>query len=150
MSTDLTSSPCAEKQALVAQLTSPKALVHARLDSTYEAIRTATYGIAFFRTPHQGGNYAGLGDIAVSIARRLLRNPKNTFLEALKGDSLFADDLVKDFRQQLEDYYVLSFYESLSMKKLGVVSEACQLERTSLTPPDRRSEVRYTWPFRSA
>ncbi|KAI0427227.1 hypothetical protein F5Y09DRAFT_350585 [Xylaria sp. FL1042] len=60
----------------------------------------------FFGTPHQGGNHVALGNIAVSIARVTLHNPTNTFLEALKKDSLFADELVQDFRQQLEDYYV--------------------------------------------
>jgi hypothetical protein len=43
-------------------------------------------------------------------------------MEALKKDSLFADDLAQDFRQQLEDYYVLSFYETLPFKKLGLVN----------------------------
>ncbi len=96
--------------------------MHAKLDPTYEPIRCATYGIAFFGTPHRGGEFVKLGDIAATIARGLLRNPKNTFLEALKADSLFADDLVQDFRQQLEDYYVLSIYETKRMGSLGVVS----------------------------
>jgi hypothetical protein len=104
-----------------------KALVHAKLDDTYRAIRDATYGIAFFGTPHQGGNFTKLGDIASTIARGVLRNPKNTFMEALKADTLFADDLIKDFRQQLEDYYVLSFFETLPFKKLGLVSGALEL-----------------------
>ena len=42
-------------------------------------------------------------------------------MEALKKDSLFSDILVGDFRHQLEDYYVLSFYETLPMGKLGLV-----------------------------
>jgi hypothetical protein len=71
-------------------------------------------------TPHQGGSFAKLGDIAASIARRPLWNPKNTFIEALKKDSLFSDTLVDDFRHQLEDYYVLSFFEALQMGKLGL------------------------------
>jgi triacylglycerol esterase/lipase EstA (alpha/beta hydrolase family) len=98
-----------------------RALVEAKLDDTYKTIRDATYGIAFFGTPHQGGNFAKLGDIAASIVRGVLRNPKNTFMEALKKDSLFSDNLVDDFRHQLEDYYVLSFYETLQMGKLGLV-----------------------------
>ncbi len=99
-----------------------QALVSAKLDETYSSIRDATYGIAFFGTPHQGGNGAKLGQIAATIAGAFLRNPKNTFLEALKKDSLFANDLIKDFRHQLEDYYVLSFHETLPYKKLGLVS----------------------------
>ena len=104
-------------------LTSPKALVHAKLDKTYISIGRATYGIAFFGTPHRGGEFVKLGDIAATIARALLRNPRNTFLEALRADSLFADDLVQDFRQQLEDYHLLSIYETRPMGKLGLVSE---------------------------
>lgn len=42
-------------------------------------------------------------------------------MEALKGNSLFADGIVKEFRHQLEDYHVLSFYETLPLKKIGLV-----------------------------
>lgn len=42
-------------------------------------------------------------------------------MEALKKDSLFSDTLVEDFRHQLEDYYILSFFETLPMKTLGLV-----------------------------
>jgi len=38
-------------------------------------------------------------------------------MEALK-DSLFADELADDFRHDLENYYVLSFYETLPFKNL--------------------------------
>jgi hypothetical protein len=97
-----------------------KALIEAKLNDSYQAIRNATYGIAFFGTPHQGGNFAKLGDIASTIARTVLQNPKNTFMEALKSDSLFANDLIEDFRHQLDDYYILSFYETVPYNKLGL------------------------------
>jgi hypothetical protein len=42
-------------------------------------------------------------------------------MEALKKDSLFSDTLVDHFRHQLEDYYVLSFYETLPLGRLGLV-----------------------------
>jgi hypothetical protein len=51
----------------------------------------------------------------------VIQNPKNTFMEALKKDSLFSDTLMDDFRHQLEDYYVLSFFETLPMGKFGLV-----------------------------
>lgn len=79
------------------------------------------YGIAFFGTPHQGGNGASLGNIAASIACFCLRNPQNSFMESLKKDNIFANELSRNFQIQLQDYYVLSFYETLSYKKLGVV-----------------------------
>lgn len=106
-----------------------RALVEAKLDDSYKSIREATYGIAFFGTPHQGGNFAKLGEIAASITRGVLRNPSNTFMEALKKDSLFSDTLVGDFRHQLEDYYVLSFFETRPIAKLGLVrTETCILD----------------------
>ena len=98
-----------------------KALVFSKLDDTYQGIRAATYGIAFFGTPHQGGKFAGLGDVAYTSARAILQNPKNSFMEALRKDSLFADSIVQNFRHQLEDYHILSFFETLSFKNLGVV-----------------------------
>jgi hypothetical protein len=104
--------------------------VHANLDKTYNTILRATYALAFFGTPHQGGNLVKFGDIAATIARKLFRNPSNTFLAALRAESLFADDLVQDFRQQLENYRLLSFYETKPTGGLGVVSEAW-LEVTS-------------------
>lgn len=98
-----------------------KALVQAELNVTYKQIRIATYGIAFFATPHQGGNHVRLGEVVSTIARAVLRNPKNTFLEALKRNSAFADSLTQHFRHQLEDYYILSFFETRPLGKLGIV-----------------------------
>lgn len=98
-----------------------RALVTAKLNSKYEAIRLATYGIVFFATPHQGSNHAKLGDIAAKIARYSLRNEDNSFMEALKKDSLFGEELIENFRYQIEDFYVLSFVESLGYKKMGLV-----------------------------
>ncbi|KAI9818975.1 MAG: hypothetical protein M1832_004143 [Thelocarpon impressellum] len=42
-------------------------------------------------------------------------------MEALKRDSLFADALREDFKHQLEDYFILSFYKTLPFKKLGLI-----------------------------
>lgn len=56
-----------------------------------------------------------------SIAKHALRNPKTSFIEALKSDSLYADGIIEGFRHQLEDYQVLSFFELLPMKPFGVV-----------------------------
>jgi hypothetical protein len=96
--------------------------VRSKLDDTYSHIRIATYGIAFFGTPHQGGNNATLGKVMSNVARAVLRTPKNNFLEALQKDSTFADTLSQNFRHLLEDYYILSFYETREFKKLGLVS----------------------------
>jgi ankyrin repeat protein len=96
-------------------------LVLAKLNDSYSKIRKAAYGIAFFGTPHRGGNSARLGDVASSIARSVLRNPQNNLMEALKSDSLFSDSLIQNFRHQLEDFHIISFYETRSFKGLGLV-----------------------------
>ncbi|KAK3933802.1 hypothetical protein QBC46DRAFT_401200 [Diplogelasinospora grovesii] len=98
-----------------------RALVDAAINVRFQDIRKATYGIVFFGTPHQGGNLIKLGSVASKIVRAVLRQPSNSFLAALERDSLFADDLTRDFRHQLEDYHILSFYESLPYGKLGVI-----------------------------
>jgi hypothetical protein len=97
-----------------------RALVEGELDHSHKAIRAATYGIAFFGTPHRGGRNVKLGSFAASMIRGPWA-PSNTFIEVLKKDSLFADALQNDFQHQLEDYKVLSFYETRPMGKLGLV-----------------------------
>ena len=99
-----------------------RALIEARLDSTYQDIHDATHGIAFFGTPHRGSGFAKFGDVAVSIVRGVLHNPKNTFMDALKRNSIFADIIIDDFRHQIERYQILSFYETEKTKSLGIVS----------------------------
>jgi hypothetical protein len=93
-----------------------QALVEAKLDDKYASIRKATFGLVFFATPHHGGNFANVGDLAANIARSVLWNPKNTFMDNLKHNSIFSERLRDDFRHQLEDFKILSFYET---KRLG-------------------------------
>lgn len=98
-----------------------KAIVEASLNANlkYQQIRDATYGLVFFATPHHGSDYATLGEVAATIARAVLRQPKNSFLESLKNHSLFSDSLKKHFRHHLEDFKIISFYETLPMNKMA-------------------------------
>ncbi|KAI1372216.1 hypothetical protein F4677DRAFT_433331 [Hypoxylon crocopeplum] len=98
-----------------------RALVHSNNDRTYETIRRSTFGVAFFGTPHKGGNCSGIGDVVAKIARSILGNPSNSFMEALKGGSLFLDSINDDFRQLMEDFQFLSFYETQALSRFGVV-----------------------------
>jgi len=75
----------------------------------------------FFATPHQGGNYGKLGDLAAKVVKAVLHNPNNNFMEALKKDSLFSNEIVENFKHQLEDYRILSFYESIPLKTVGII-----------------------------
>jgi triacylglycerol esterase/lipase EstA (alpha/beta hydrolase family) len=121
-----------------------RALVEARLDGTYESILKATYGMAFFGTPHRGSTFAKLGDVAVSVVRSVLNNPKNTFMDSLKEDLLFSDTTVDDFRHQVENYQILSFYETQKTKNLGIVGITFDID-TTLTPLGCGQEIWNSW-----
>lgn len=98
-----------------------QALVTAKASATYREIKRATYGIAFFATPHRGGNHAGAGDYISRIIRAVLGNENNTIMNALKKTSGFGDTLKDQFRHQLEDYAFLSFYETRSLSRFGII-----------------------------
>jgi hypothetical protein len=53
-----------------------------------------------------------------------LGNSNNTLIESLKQDGLYSNELAGNFREELEDLHVLSFYETLTFGDLGVVSIA--------------------------
>ncbi len=55
------------------------------------------------------------------MARAVLQNPDNTFMEALKKDSLFADNIIEDFKHQLENFFIVNFFETLPYKNMGLV-----------------------------
>lgn len=78
----------------------------------------------FFATPHRGGKNAGAGDKVAKIAKAILGNPPNNFLEALKSNSYFSDILRNDFLERQEDFYVRTFWETLPMPIIGMVSVA--------------------------
>ncbi|KAI1462435.1 hypothetical protein F4805DRAFT_410628 [Annulohypoxylon moriforme] len=98
-----------------------RALVHSKADETYKKIMGSTFGIAFFGTPHKGGVHAGMGDTVAKIARSILGNPNNTFMSALKKDSQFLDIITDDFRQLLEEFQILSFYETQPLGHMGII-----------------------------
>lgn len=107
---------------VLAILTLPQALIEAQLNSGYSDIIDATYAIVFFATPHRGGNFATLGSIAAKIAQKVLRNPDNTFMEAIKTDSLYSKEIGEGFNRLVGRFKILSFFES---KYYGNVDVVC-------------------------
>lgn len=93
----------------------PEATYVETSESKAQFIDGERYGIAFFGTPHRGGNGASLGKVVASIIRRTLWNPANDFMSFLRKDSRLANDLTEEFRHDLEDYYYLSFFETIPM-----------------------------------
>lgn len=97
-------------------------MVVANTVNRYKSIREATHGIVFFGTPHRGGEGVLLGEVASKIVRAVLREPKNSFLESLKNDGPFSQTILEDFRTQLEDYNVITYYETRPLGNFGIVS----------------------------
>lgn len=112
-------------------------------DQVYRSISNSTFGLVFFATLHKGGNHAELGDVAASIARFILQQPNNTLMESLKKHSLFADDIVRGFRNRLDDYQIVSFYETLNsfpiMASAGIIVD--QKSATIGLPDTRERQI---------
>ncbi|KAE8132323.1 hypothetical protein BDV38DRAFT_261751 [Aspergillus pseudotamarii] len=105
-----------------------ESLVQARLCMSYGTIGESTIGIAFFGAPHQGSCLALIGDVFAKVVRATLRNPRNTFMNALKSDDLYAREISSNFQQLLENYRYLNFCETLPLKNFGLV---CLLPRAT-------------------
>ncbi|KAL4957901.1 hypothetical protein BDW69DRAFT_180144 [Aspergillus filifer] len=112
-----------------------EALVQAKLGHTYQSIQTSTYGIVFFGTPHRGSHLAKLGETLAKAVRAFLRTPNNTFINALKENDLYANELSANFQQLLEDYKYINFYETLPLRSLGIIVEKSS---STLGLPDSR------------
>ncbi|KAE8321654.1 hypothetical protein BDV39DRAFT_210507 [Aspergillus sergii] len=115
-----------------------ESLVQARLGISYETIGASTIGIAFFGTPHQGSRLAPIGDVFAKIVRAILRHPRNTFMNALKSDDLYAREISSNFQQLFEKYRYLNFCETLPLKNFGLIVE---MRSATLGLPDSRETV---------
>ncbi|KGO70255.1 Tetratricopeptide-like helical [Penicillium italicum] len=89
-----------------------QALVNAHANPRLRSVKEATNGIAFFGTPHTGGDdkLVLLGDIAANIALKLGFQRGNNIIETLKTGSLFSDLLRDQWRHQLLEYNIVSFW----------------------------------------
>ncbi|KAI9887902.1 MAG: hypothetical protein M1823_000290 [Watsoniomyces obsoletus] len=101
--------------SLVDKREETEALLQARLESRYEPIRDATRGLIFFGTPHRGSDKAVYGKVLANIAQKLTHKPPSRLLSALQANSDVLLRLTSDFRFQLPDYQVVSFYEQRPM-----------------------------------
>jgi hypothetical protein len=97
-----------------------RAMVQAQQGQKFQPLLRSVYGLVFFGTPHRGGNNAVVGRMVASIARAVLGNPTNSYIEALQQNSFFAEAMSYDFNNRKEDFQVLTFFETLP-SKLGMV-----------------------------
>ncbi|KAH8693883.1 hypothetical protein BGW36DRAFT_463515 [Talaromyces proteolyticus] len=93
-----------------------QALLQARLEPRYQAIKNTTLGIIFFGTPHRGSEKATYGKVLVNFAQLISHRPPPRLMAALQTNSDILLRLTSDFRHQLPDYQIYSFYEQRPMK----------------------------------
>lgn len=89
-----------------------QALLNAHNNPKYGPIKDATTGLAFFATPHNGGDWKliSLGAIVVKVAQATGFHKGDDILETLKTGSMFSDVMNEFFRQQLLKYDIISFW----------------------------------------
>lgn len=91
-----------------------QALINALQNERYRPIKNATKGLAFFATPHNGGNprLVSIGSIAAKIAKKAGFQRRDDVMKALKKDSTFSSIMRENWQQQLLQYNILSFWGS--------------------------------------
>ena len=92
-----------------------QALINAHNNPKYTSIKEATSGLAFFATPHNGGDSVrvGLGCVAANIAITLGFQKGDDLLEVLRKGSMFSENMQEQWRHQLLEYDIVSFWGTL-------------------------------------
>ncbi|VUC25694.1 unnamed protein product [Clonostachys rosea] len=92
-----------------------QALINAGMNPKYSMIKEMTKGIAFFATPHHGGDatMVGLGSVATKIARTAGFQQGDDVLETLKSGNIFSDVMHEHWRHQMVEYNIISFWGAL-------------------------------------
>ena len=75
------------------------------------AIQLSTYGIVFFGTPHQGGNYVPWGKLLVSVAS-VFRHTSSALLEHLEKDSVWLETELEQYKPISADIFTIFCFES--------------------------------------
>lgn len=92
-----------------------QALINAHNNEKYTSIKKATTGLAFFATPHNGGDWklVALGGLVAKVARTAGFQEGDDVLETLKSGSIFAELMHEHWRHQLLEYDIVSFWGAL-------------------------------------
>ena len=112
-----------------------QALVRAVHGSIYKELLESMKSIAFFGTPHRGGNGADVGSIIASIGFIISSSIKNNFMETLQKGSTNAE-AIHDFfkKEQALNYKIVSFFKTLPYKRgFGLVSNIYHSRSSQLT-----------------
>jgi hypothetical protein len=98
-----------------------KALCLANRERIYKHLNTATHGIVFLGTPHQGSNHAETAIAVTRVVKYAYPWIKTHLLETLQQNSTILQDLADDFRHLHSGFEIVSCFERVPTK-LGLVS----------------------------
>ncbi|KAI3317822.1 hypothetical protein HD806DRAFT_513843 [Xylariaceae sp. AK1471] len=89
-------------------------LVNAHNNSQYGNIKASTRGIAFFGTPHGGGNetLVAIGKTFSRLVNAFSGSAVNDLMEALSSGSTYSNILKEQWKHQMTNYKIVSFYEN--------------------------------------
>lgn len=93
-----------------------QALVNAQANRKHKGIIDATFGLVFIGTPHGGSTKSSkiaFGKACVKIIQTVYGHASNDLMKAVEHGSLFSDVLKENWRHQLENYQIVSCYESI-------------------------------------
>ena len=92
-----------------------QALINAHNNAKYEPIKNATKGLAFFATPHNGGNtlLVSIGGVVAKIAVHLGFQKGDDLVETLNDGSIFSDIMQEQWKHRLLEYDIVSFWGTL-------------------------------------
>jgi hypothetical protein len=82
----------------------------------YQPIHHATLGFLFFGTTHHGSDKAVYGKVLANIVQTMTHRPHSRLMMALQTNSDVLLHVTSQFRFQLPQYHVVSFYEQQPMK----------------------------------
>ena len=75
-----------------------------------------TVGIIFLGTPHRGSEKASYEKVLAKVATTVMHKPAPALVKALRANSEALMRLTTDFRFQMSQYQVCSFYEMEPMR----------------------------------
>jgi hypothetical protein len=92
-----------------------QALINAHNNPKYTPTKIATSALAFWATPHNGGDWklVSLGGLAAKVAIAAGFQKGDDVLETLKNGSIFSDIMQEHWRHQLLQYDIISFWGGL-------------------------------------
>ena len=93
-----------------------QSLVNAAANPKHRDILELTFALVFMGTPHSGPADSSkilFARSCAQIVKSLKGHKSNDLLEAVENGSLFSDILKENWRHQLENYQIISCYETI-------------------------------------